>query len=104
MLDEFYPVSETIRAQPRGMWVHSMEFKLREHPAAAAGGSRDSESRLINRLGQLRRNCPGSLPDELLPLVKEVVGFLRKVGRKVDLVNPDPRFWVTARDGRSPRW
>ncbi len=43
------------------------------------------------------------LSDDLLDIVKKSVVFLRSTGRKIDLGNKDPRYWITTRDGR-PRW
>lgn len=106
MFDKFYPVSETIRNNAGEMWQVGLTIKIQDHLNTARQGDRERESRLINRLGQLRRNM--SSPDDLSPdlrsVIKEAVSWLRSTGRKVDFSDPDPRFWVTARDGKSPRW
>lgn len=105
-VDSFYPISQTVQACPGGMWQISMTVKITSHLADAKAGSRDAESRLINRVGQLRRNVEnfGGLGYDLKDAVLAAVTWLRSVGRRVDFSNPDARYWVTARDGVSPRW
>ena len=105
MFDEFYPKSETMAVGPGAMWVLGYEMKLREHLQNAKSGDREAESKLCNRLGQLRRHYKvlSGFPSGLLDVLKETAAFLRSTGRKVDLGNPDPRFWITTRSG-GPRW
>ena len=101
--DQFYPPSETMSGQS-SFWQIGMVAKLADHRAGAEAGDRDKESRLCNRLGQLRRlvkweQMLGPLREE----VEEAVKFLRSTGRTVDFAQEDPAKWITTRDGR-PRW
>lgn len=104
--DEFYPVSQTMSSGSAGMWEIGMTVKLAEHLAAAQRGDRERESKLINRLGQMRRNVASfdKLSDNVKEEVAKSVTWLRSVGRKVDFSNTNPAFWITARDGKTPRW
>ena len=105
-LDYFYPVSESILGCTDGMWQIAMSLKLSDHRQKAMAGDREAESRLINRLGQLRRCCHdlGSLSEPLQAEVRASAAWLRSVGRKVNFHNSNPAMWVSARDGKSPRW
>ena len=80
-------------------------IKIRNHLHAARRGDRERESRLINRLGSLRRSSKSfnGLTLDLQATVKDAVKFLRAVGRKVDFKNPDPALWITTRSGQA-RW
>lgn len=104
-VDQFYPISETMTKAPTGMWQLSMSVKLLEHLEAAKRGDRERESRLINRLGQIRRcvefNC---LTDNLKEVIGQAVEWLRSIGRTVNFKTEDPAMWITARDGKTPRW
>ena len=79
--------------------------KIRNHLHAARRGDRERESRLINRLGSLRRSSASfnGLTLDLQTAVKDAVKFLRSEGRKVDFKNPDPALWITTRSGQA-RW
>lgn len=78
--------------------------KLADHRAGAEAGDRDKESRLCNRIGQLRRLVKREqMLDALREEVEEAVKFLRSTGRTVDFAQEDPAKWITTRDGR-PRW
>lgn len=103
-IDHFYPVSGTMMAMPGGLWQIGMVVKLETHLQSARNGNRDSESRLVNRIGQLRRNVPfNQLSESLLDVVKKSAEWLRSTGRQIDLKNSEPALWITQRDG-SPRW
>lgn len=106
-VDEFYPISETMTNGDGVMWQLGMVIKLRDHLANAKAGNRKSESKLCNRLGQLRR-CIVSFSDlspDLQDIIKESVVWLRwYTGRKVDFTREDPGYWITARDGKTPRF
>lgn len=104
--DELYPVSETMQNTGSPFWQIQMDAKLSGHLANAKNGDRNSESKLVNRLGQMRRNVPtlSLLNESLADTVKECVDWVRTTGRKVDFANQDPRYWITARDGKTPRW
>lgn len=106
-VDDFYPVSDTVRNAATGktIAVIGYDHRLRRHLAGAKAGDRDRESRLVNRLGQLRRSLPKlseATPDIRL-LVKECVEYLRSVGRTVDFANTEPALWISQRGG-NPRW
>ena len=101
--DQFYPPSETM-GDPTSRSVSDWAAKLADLRAGAEAGDRGKESRLRNRLGQLRRlvkweQMLGCLREE----VEEAVKFLRSTGRTVDFKQEDPAKWITTRDGR-PRW
>lgn len=105
-VDEFYPKSAVMAAQPDGMWQLGLVMKMEEHLAKARRGDRLYESKLINRIGQLRR-CVEHFDQLQTPLqdtVREAVAWVRSTGRAVNLSVDDPRYWITARDGKSPRW
>ena len=102
--DEFYPHSETMAAMPRGLWQIGMVVKLATHRANAERGDTEAESRLCNRVGQLRRwlkfdDMTENLRDEL----RESVAYLRRVGRIVNFKSEDPRAWISTRSGHH-RW
>ncbi len=104
-VDDFYPLSDAMRKCPHGMWQVGMVVKLSDHLANAKAGSKDSESRLCNRLGQLRRNVEFScLQTALVEAVTEAITWLRSTGRTVDFKQEDPTRWITTRDGKTPRW
>lgn len=105
-VDSFYPLSKTIQDCPGGMWQIGMVIKIEEHLTAAQAGDRVRESKLINRLGQIRRNVSSFniLNDNLKEVIVKSSIWLRSVGRNVDFKNEDPCYWITARDGKSPRW
>ena len=103
-LDTFYPASQTMLNAPQGMWQLGMAIKLSEHLAAAKLGDRDRESRLVNRLGQIRR-CVEK-PDISAVLADEMVKacrWLQSQGRKFDFKNDNPAKWISQRGG-APRW
>ena len=104
--DEFYPESTVMAAQPGGLWQLGMVYKIEGHLAKARMGDRLYESRLVNRIGQLRR-CVDHF-DQMMPAlqdkVREAVAWIRSTGRTVNFAADDPRYWITARDGKSPRW
>lgn len=106
LLNDFYPISNTMCDCPSGIWQVGMVVKLTEHLAAAKSGDRERESKLINRLGQLRRNTSSlnTLNTTLVDVVKQSADFLRSTGRSVNFAHEDPRYWITARDGKTPRW
>jgi hypothetical protein len=102
-IDLFYPISETIKTS--AIWQISMLVKLETHLQNAQNGNRLAESKLINRIGQIRRNVESfnSLNSDLQDVIKRSVEWLRTTGRTVDLKNENPALWITMRDG-SPRW
>lgn len=104
-IDQFYPVSDTIVNCPSGMWQVGMVVKLTEHLNSARNGNRDSESRLVNRIGQLRRCIPKMdlMSTSLKEVFVQAVEWLRSIGRKVDLKNEDAAYWITQRGGAA-RW
>lgn len=79
-------------------------LKIEDHLSAARQGNRDRESRLINRLGSMRRSGSfKNLVPDLQRAVKEAIEFLRSKGRKVDFSNENPAMWITTRERRA-RW
>lgn len=103
-LDSFYPISETMKNAPTGMWQLGMVVKLETHLQNAKNGDRDAESRLVNRVGQIRRNVPvENLTESLREVVGKTIAWLKTTGRVVDLKNPDPALWITQRCGAA-RW
>jgi len=104
-IDIFYPMSATMQSSGF-VWEIQMILKLEDHLRAAMAGDRERESKLINRLGQIRRNIPhfSDLLDNLQDVIKRSVEWLRSIGRKVDFQHPNPAMWISARDGKSPRW
>ena len=77
---------------------------LAEHLKAAERGDRDRESRLVNRLGQLRRCVESSyIRDGLKEQIVAAVDWLRNNGRTVDFSATDPARWISQRGG-APRW
>lgn len=102
--DEFYAPSSSIGKS--GVWEISMLLKISEHLEAARSGNRESESKLINRLGQVRRHITNfnNLSENLMEVFKEAVEWLRSTGRTVDFKAKDPGYWITARDGKTPRF
>lgn len=105
-VDEFYPISETIKSCPNGIWQVGMIVKLTDHLSSAKAGNRESESRLINRIGQIRRSIGpmSNMTESLLEVFKEAIGWIRSTGRTVNLTSDDPAMWITARDGKTPRF
>lgn len=104
-LDEFYPVSNAMTNFAEGMWQVGMIVKLADHLANAKKGNKESESKLCNRLGQLRRNVKfEGLTEDLRLAIKEASDWLRSTGRSVDFRHTNPGMWITARDGRTPRF
>lgn len=105
-VDDFYPISQTIVQGQSIMWQLGFLVKINDHLAAAKRGDRERESKLINRLGQLRRSTSSLdvLNDDLKDAVKEAVTWLRSTGRSVNFGHDNPGMWVTLRDGRSPRF
>lgn len=102
--DDFYPISTTMKNAPQGLWQIGLLVIIDKHLEHAKNGCRESESRLINRIGQLKRNVPfNAISDELKKKIKKSVEWLETTGRKVDLKNEDPRFWISNRKG-GPRW
>lgn len=104
-LDKFYPLSQTITACPGGIWQIGMVAKLEGHLQSAKNGNRDSESRLVNRLGQLRRhfNTLDEMSGNLQDVYKKAITWLRANERVCDLTNPNPALWISQRGG-APRW
>lgn len=102
--DEFYPVSDSIGKS--GFWHIGMLLKIEGHLNSARNGNRESESKLINRLGQLRRHISSfnELTPDLKAAVKEAVEWIRTTGRAVDFTASNPGSWITARDGKTPRF
>ena len=103
-LDMFYPASQTMLNAPQGMWQLGMAIKLSEHLAAAKLGDRDRESRLVNRLGQIRRcvekpNISAVLADEMVKACR----WLQSQGRKFNFKSDNPSEWISQRGG-APRW
>lgn len=102
-IDKFYPISQTMKNKGFGVKI-SLLTKLNGHLRNAKNGNCKAESKLCNRLGQIRRHFQWSeLDDDLQSAVKESVEFLRSVGRNVDFKNEDPRYWITNRN-KNPRW
>lgn len=83
-----------------------MLMKITQHLHLSKKGDRESESKLINRLGQIRRHVVtvNDLSPDLLKVFKESVEYLRSVGRTVNFTAEDPGYWITARDGKTPRF
>lgn len=104
LFDEFYPLSASI--QTSGVWEINMVQKLENHLSKAVNGDREAESKLINRLGQIRRHVASfdTLSANLQDVIKKSVSWLRTIGRSVDFKNTDPGYWITARDGKTPRF
>jgi hypothetical protein len=99
MIDKFYPIIILTPIKELGLIL-----KLHEHLKNARSGDRLSESKLANRLGTTRRSGNfRELDTDLQFVIKESVEFLRSTGRTIDLMNDDPRKWITQRDGK-PRW
>ena len=100
-IDTFYPISETIQQAPNGLWTIGMFTKLETHLKNAMEGDRDAESKLVNRLGQLRRHYPtfAAIPANLQGSIKRSAEWLRTTGRKIDFKNENPALWITQRDG-----
>ena len=102
--NEFYPESQAMKAGSSGMWMIGMVLKLEKHLQNAKNGNREAESKLCNRIGQIRRHFEfPDLPGNIKDLVIESVDWLRTTGRAVDLRNKNPAYWISTRDGR-PRW
>ena len=98
--------SESIRRAAHGqsLGMIGLIARLREHLVLAEAGDRSRESRLINRICQIRASAEfNSLAPEVRGMVKRGVDFLRSTGRKVNLQSPNQIDWVSQRDG-SPRW
>ena len=86
------------------MKLHAMAAQMADHLAAAKAGNRDRESRLINRLGQIRRHLTSDqLSGVLADQFKEACQLLQSVGRKIDFRNENPACWISQRGG-APRW
>lgn len=104
-VDFFYPFSKNINNMPQGMWQMDAAMRLRHNLTLAKKGDMEAERRIINRIGTIRRsvNSMQEINQDLLEVIKEAADYLRSTGRKVDLSNKDPRYWITRRDG-SPRW
>ena len=102
-LNSFYPLSETIKKS--ALWQVSMIIKIEGHLRNARNGDGEAESKLCNRIGQIRRHVKhvDHREPDLMGLVKESVDWLRSQGRKINLHSEDPREWISTRDGRS-RW
>lgn len=91
-------------AQGKSLGTIGLLARLREHLELAEAGDRDRESRLINRICQIRASAEfDSLAPPIKGMVKRGVDFLRSTGRKVNLKSPNQIDWVSQRDG-SPRW
>ena len=105
--DEFYPPSSSIYGAATGKTLAHIgfELKLRQHLAAAVLGDRERESKLINRIGQIRRHVPrvSDVHPDIKQVLRESRAWLEAVGRKIDFMNEDPRHWISARGG-GPRW
>ena len=102
-LDDFYPISQVMSNPDSLMWTLGWEIWVREYLRAAKNGSRSSESKLVNRLGQVRRCLPMLKGHQIEPLFLEAVAWLRTTGRIVDLSNADPGRWISTREGK-PRF
>jgi hypothetical protein len=103
-VDEFYPMSQTIAACPQGLWQVGMVTKLANHRANAQRNDRVAESKLCNRLGQLRRQMKtAEMSTALKDEVKASVVYLRSVGRIVNFKSDDPRQWISTREQKT-RW
>lgn len=106
-IEKFYPVSKTIVTMPDGMWQVGATLRIRDHLKNAKSGIKESETRLCNKLGTIRRSIGysfKSISPDLLTAIKESSDWLRTTGRNVDFASDDPRKWITARDGVSPRF
>ncbi len=101
--NEFYPHSNSIHTS--ALWSIGFLLKIEGHLASAKNGNKEAESKLCNRIGQLRRHIASveDLPEDLRAAVKESVDWLRNQGRVVKLGSADPREWISARGG-TPRW
>jgi hypothetical protein len=101
-IDEFYPIDNDIKIYP----VREMGYimKINNHLQMAKAGDREAESRLCNRLGQLRRSMDfNNMSPDLQDAIKEAAAWLRTTGRKVDFSHNDPALWITTRSG-NPRF
>lgn len=101
--NEFYPVCNSINTTI--FWPVGFLLKIEGHLTSAKNGNREAESKLCNRIGQLRRHISSvnDLPEDLQAAVKESVDWLRSQGRVIKLGSKDPREWISARGGM-PRW
>jgi hypothetical protein len=108
--DSFYPISESLKIDGLA-WV-DMLSKLSNHrinAERALAEGRDPgeyESKLINRIGQIRRMKPEGkgLSHDILEEIKLGIKYLKSRGRKIDLENENPAHWISNRDGTGPRW
>lgn len=105
-VDIFYPVSEVIVEQPHSTWQFQMVLKLEGNLQAARKGNYEFETQLINRLGQIHRSVKdfSIMTSELMDTVTEALRWLRAIGRRINFQHDNPAYWVTQRDGYSPRW
>ena len=105
-IDSFYPHNKAVAGGSFGVMLN-LHASIRQHLQLAINGNRERESKLCNKIGQIRRAHPDKkfqeLPDFIIGIVMESVIFLRSTGRKIDLGSDDPRRWISQRDG-SPRW
>ena len=101
--NEFYPHSGSIGTT--ALWSIGFLLKIENHLRNAKNGNKEAESKLCNRIGQLRRHVASveDLPEDLKRAVKESVDWLRSQGRVIKLGSADPREWISARGG-TPRW
>ncbi len=101
--NEFYPFSNSINTT--AFWSIGFLLKIETHLRNAKNGNKEAESKLCNRIGQLRRHISSvnDLPEDLQTAVKNSVDWLRSQGRVIKLGSKDPREWISARGGM-PRW
>ena len=104
-LDKHYPVNDRFASNPQGIWQSALATILSVHLKMAKLGERDSEERLIDRLGEIHRSVsPAFYTEELAEAINDVIDWLRSTGRVVNFAKLDPRHWVTERDGIQYRW
>lgn len=81
-------------------FVERMMFRLGE----AKKGDKKSESKLINRLCDVRASIDNlsKVPQNLREMILMTTRYLMSIGRKVDLrpEQTDPKLWVSARGGQ----
>jgi hypothetical protein len=78
-----------------------LKSRIDEHLRLAKAGDRERESKLVNRLGEVRATWEKfeDIPDFIQDSFMKSVTFLRTVGRKFNFGSPDPKDWISARGG-----
>lgn len=98
-VDEFYPMFEKDIGSMAGL---GLAQRIQLHLDNAKNGDRLAESKLMNRIGQVKRSFSfDEVPVDIQDLIKEAVEYLRSTGRKVNLGSSNPEEWFTTRSGQS---